>query len=340
MDTTELKQNPKILTDSFGRVHDYLRISIMERCNLRCTYCMPEEGIQLRPREEFMRSEEILAIAKTFVDLGVKKIRLTGGEPLIRKDAANIISDLGKLPVELTITTNGILVDRFIDVFKEAGIKSINVSVDTLIPSRMKQITRRDFYDHILSNINLLRSEGFTVKINMVVMRGVNDDEIEDFISWSIDKPFHIRFIEFMPFDGNSWDWSKGVSYQEILLRAKQKFGSDKIIRIEDQLNDTAKNFKVEGGKGTFAIISSVTNPFCDSCNRIRLTADGKIKNCLFSIEETDLLTSMRQGTNIRTMIIDSVHHKKAVRAGMNTFEELSDPDRHQHNRSMVAIGG
>lgn len=340
IDTTDLNPTTNILTDSFGRQHDYLRISIMERCNLRCTYCMPEEGIQLRPREEFMRSEEILFLAKTFVDLGVKKIRLTGGEPLIRKDAANIIEQLGELPVELTITTNGILVDRFIDVFKGAGIKSINVSVDTLIPSKMKEITRRDYYDPIMANIDLLAKEGFTVKINKVVMKGVNDDEIEDFISWSINKPFHIRFIEFMPFDGNSWDWSKGVSYQEILLRAKQKFGAENIIRLTDQPNDTAKNFRVDGAQGTFAVISSVTNPFCDTCNRLRLTADGKIKNCLFSNQETDLLTALRNGDDVGELIAWSVRNKKAVRAGMNSFKQFSDPDTHKENRSMTTIGG
>ena len=301
---------------------------------------MPEEGIQLRPREEFMRSEEILFLAKSFVDLGVKKIRLTGGEPLIRKDAANIISSLGQLPVELTITTNGILVDRFIDDFKKAGIRSINVSVDTLIPSRMKEITRRDYFDRIMSNIDLLNQEGFIIKINVVVMKDVNDDEIEDFIYWSINKPFHIRFIEFMPFDGNSWDWSKGVSYQEIVLKANQKFGSDKIIKPDDQPNDTAKTFKVEGALGTFAVISSVTNPFCDSCNRLRLTADGKIKNCLFSNEETDLLSALRNGDNIHELITSSVINKKAVRSGMNSFKQFSNPETHRENRSMTTIGG
>jgi len=287
-----------------------------------------------------MRSEEIHFLAKTFIDLGVKKIRLTGGEPLIRKDAASIIKSLGKLPIELTITTNGILLDRFIDDFKNAGIQSVNVSVDTLIQSRMKEITRRDHYHRIMSNIDLLAEKGFTIKINMVVMNCVNDDEIEDFISWSIDKPIHIRFIEFMPFDGNSWDWSKGISYQEILLRAKKRFGENQVIKLTDQPNDTAKNYRIEGAKGTFAVISSVTNPFCDSCNRIRLTADGKIKNCLFSDSETDLLTPLRAGKDVLPIISDSIKNKKAVRGGMNTFKQFSDPGGHAENRSMTTIGG
>ncbi|MFT4525917.1 MAG: molybdenum cofactor biosynthesis protein A [Bacteroidia bacterium] len=301
---------------------------------------MPEEGIQLRPREEFMRSEEILYLAKTFVDLGVTKIRLTGGEPLIRKDAASIIRQLSQLPIELTLTTNAVLVDQFIDVFKEAGIKSINVSIDTLQRDRMKEITRRDQFDRIFRNLELLEQSGIKVKINMVVMRGVNDDEIEDFITWSIDKPYNIRFIEFMPFDGNSWDWSKGISYQEIILKAKNKFGYERVIRIDDQPNDTAKNYKVEGAKGTFAVISSVTNPFCDSCNRIRLTADGKIKNCLFSNGETDLLSALRAGEDVLPLIAESISSKKAVRAGLNSFEQFSNPESHKDNRSMTTIGG
>ena len=287
-----------------------------------------------------MRSEEILCLAKTFVKLGVRKIRLTGGEPLLRKDAASIIRQLSELPIELTMTTNAVLADKFLEVFKEAGIRSLNVSLDTLDEARMQEITRRDQYDRILQNIELLDNSGFTIKINMVVMRGVNDDEIEDFISWSIDKPYHIRFIEFMPFDGNNWDWSKGISYQEILLRAKKRFGENQMIRLKDAPNDTSKNFKIEGAKGTFAIISSVTNPFCDSCNRIRLTADGKIKNCLFSNSETDLLGALRNGENVLPLIRDSIRNKKSVRAGMNSFHQFSDPEIHAENRSMTTIGG
>ena len=328
------------LIDRFGRRHDYLRISLTERCNLRCVYCMPAEGIMLRPREQFMRAEEVIVIARMFTDLGVKKIRLTGGEPLVRKDAAQIITELGRLPVELAITTNGVLVDQFVDVFKEAGLRSVNVSLDSLRPERMQAISRRDPFARTTANIRLLQDAGFHVKVNMVVMRGVNDDEVTDFMAWSRNEPVHVRFIEFMPFDGNRWDWSKGVSGEEILARATERFGATGYERLTDRPNDTARNYRLQGGQGTFAVISSVTNPFCDSCNRIRLTADGKLKNCLFSQSETDLLTVLRSGGDIKDLIIGSVLNKKAVRGGMDSFEQLADPVRHGANRSMVAIGG
>ncbi|HNK85697.1 MAG TPA: GTP 3',8-cyclase MoaA [Flavobacteriales bacterium] len=328
------------LIDRFGRRHDYLRISLTERCNLRCVYCMPAEGIMLRPREQFMRAEEVIVMARMFTDLGVKKIRLTGGEPLVRKDAAQIITELGRLPVELAITTNGVLVDQFVDVFKEAGLRSVNVSLDSLRPERMQAISRRDPFARTTANIRLLQDAGFHVKVNMVVMRGVNDDEVTDFMAWSRNEPVHVRFIEFMPFDGNRWDWSKGVSGEEILARATERFGATGYERLTDRPNDTARNYRLQGGQGTFAVISSVTNPFCDSCNRIRLTADGKLKNCLFSQSETDLLTVLRSGGDIKDLIIGSVLNKKAVRGGMDSFEQLADPVRHGANRSMVAIGG
>jgi cyclic pyranopterin phosphate synthase len=328
------------LIDRFGRRHDYLRISLTERCNLRCVYCMPAEGIMLRPREQFMRTDEVLAIARIFTDMGVKKIRLTGGEPLVRKDAAHIIRELGRLSVEMAITTNGVLVDEYIDVFEEAGLRSVNVSLDSLRPERMRAISRRDPFARTMANIRLLQDRGFHVKVNMVVMRGVNDDEVTDLMAWSRNEPVHVRFIEFMPFDGNRWDWSKGVSGEEILARATERFGATGYERLTDRPNDTARNYRLVDGQGTFAVISSVTNPFCDTCNRIRLTADGKLKNCLFGRHETDLLSALRSGADIKELIIGSVLNKKAVRNGMDSFEQLADPAQHGANRSMVAIGG
>lgn len=335
-----VSEKKKTLNDSFGRKHDYLRISLTERCNLRCFYCMPAEGIPLRDKAHFMRTEEILYMAKTFVDLGVKKIRITGGEPLVRKDAANIIRQLSELPIELAISTNGILVDQHIDTFEEAGIRTVNVSLDSLKHERTTSITRRDHFTRIMSNIELLIKRGFEVKINTVLMRGTNDDELTDFIEWTRKIPVNVRFIEFMPFGGNNWDWSKGISLDEILTRTTKQFGAFGFERITDRPNDTSKNYRLKGGKGTFAIISSVTNPFCDTCNRIRLTADGKLKNCLFSNNETDLLTALRAGQNITPLIEESVLNKKAVRAGMNSLEDFSDPNQNQNNRSMIAIGG
>jgi len=331
---------PTALIDRFGRRHDYLRISLTERCNLRCTYCMPPEGIMLRPREEFMRAGEVLALAKAFVGLGVRKIRLTGGEPLVRKDAEHIIRSLGELPVELAITTNGVLLDRFVDVFGQVGLRSVNVSLDSLVPERMQAISRRPYFQRIMDNIRLMQDRGFHLKLNMVVMRGVNDDEVTDFMEWSRNEALHVRFIEFMPFNGNAWDWGKGVPERELLARAAERFGPTGFERIADRPNDTARNYRLQGGKGTFAIISSVTNPFCGTCNRIRLTADGKLKNCLFGRQEADLLGALRRGGDVRPLILRSVLHKQAVRGGMDSFEQFADPALHGGNRSMVAIGG
>lgn len=334
-----MDHNGNILTDQFGRIHDYMRISLTERCNLRCFYCMPEEGITLRPSSQFMNKDEVISIAKTFVDLGVKKIRLTGGEPLVRKDAKEIIEALSKLPVELAITTNGVLVDKFIDTFLSCGLKSINVSLDSLQKEKLNKISRRDYFDTIISNINLLIKHNFHVKLNAVIMRGVNDNEIIDFVEFTREKNVHFRFIEFMPFNGNKWDWSKGLSYKEMMAIVNSKYAAG-VLKIEDGKNDTAKNYKIKGFTGTFAVISSVSNPFCDTCNRIRLTADGKLKNCLFSNHETDLLSSLRSGNDISPLILESILNKKARRGGMNTFTQLSNPVTHTQNRSMLAIGG
>jgi molybdenum cofactor biosynthesis protein A len=328
-----------ILTDGFGRKHDYLRISLIERCNLRCVYCMPEEGIPLRPKSHFMRTKEVLELARIFVEEGVKKIRLTGGEPLIRRDADNVIRGLGRLSVELAITTNGVIVDRFIDVFQESGVQSVNVSLDSLKPQRMASISRRDYFDKIMSNILLLRDEGFRLKVNAVLMRGVNDDEISDFIRWSHNENIHVRFIEFMPFDGNSWDKSRCVSEAEVLKTARDTFGADNIERVLDRPNDTSHNYRIVGSTAGFAIISTVTNPFCDSCNRLRLTADGKMKNCLFSTEENDLLSALRSGKDVRPLIAMSVRMKKAARGGF-TDEQFDNFENHKDNRAMTVIGG
>lgn len=328
------------ITDNFGRVHDYLRISLTELCNLRCFYCMPEEGVPLRNKAEFMTHEEILEIAAIFVKMGVKKIRLTGGEPLVKGNIENILLGLSKLGVELAITTNGILVDKYIDVLKETNIKNINVSLDTLNNEKFLKISRRDYFNKVLNNIDLLASEGFNVKLNTVLMRNVNDDEILDFINVGKNKNIHTRFIEFMPFDGNNWSWEKGVSLKEVLDKAVHFFGTQKVLKINDAPNDTARNYQIEGFKGSFAVISSVTNPFCDTCNRIRLTADGKIKNCLFSNIETDLLTPYRNGEDIMPHILSSIKNKKQSRGGITSFEEFVNDAAAHKNRSMITIGG
>lgn len=329
-----------ILKDSFGRKHTYLRISLTELCNLRCTYCMPSEGIQLSPRSHIMTYDEVYTIAKTFVDYGVTKIRLTGGEPLVRRDAEIIIRKLSTLPVELSITSNAVIIDRFIDVFKQCNIKNINVSLDSLDPEKFKKITRRNNFDKVYQNIMLLINEGFHVKLNIVLINGFNNNEIIDFIEFTKDVPITVRFIEFMPFDGNKWDKAKMVSFDQIIKIVHAYYHKSDIIRILDAPNDTSKNYRIKNYHGSFAVISSVTNPFCDTCNRIRLTANGRLKNCLFSDSESDILTSLRLGRTIEPIIKDAVQSKLKIRGGMDTLKKLEQPELHGKNRSMITIGG
>lgn len=328
------------MQDSHGRDHTYLRISLVERCNLRCFYCMPSEGIALTPKNQILTYEEIYEIAKTFVKNGVTKIRLTGGEPLIRKDIPIILEKLASLPVELSITTNAVIIHKFIDVLKINGVKNVNLSLDTLDREKYKKITLRDHFNTVYNNLLLLVKEGFNVKINAVLIRGVNDDEITNFINLTKDLPVSVRFIEFMPFDGNSWDMSKMVSYAEVMAIVNSSFQQTDIERMQDAPNDTAKNYKIKSYNGSFAIISSVTNPFCDSCNRLRLTANGQLKNCLFSSTESDLLTPLREGRSIEPLIQKAVLSKLKIRGGMDKLEKLQEPELHNQNRNMTTIGG
>tara|TARA_B100000959_G_scaffold236672_1_gene255606 strand:+ start:956 stop:1852 length:897 start_codon:yes stop_codon:yes gene_type:complete len=298
---------------------------------------MPDEKINFYPNSKLMSADELLNIAKIFVSLGVKKIRLTGGEPLIRKDAREIIARLSNLPIELAITSNGYLIDEYLDLFHEVGLKSVNISLDTLDAEKFHAITKRNYLKKVLSNIKLFIDNGFHVKINMVALKGVNLHEIKDFVQWTKNERIHVRFIEFMPFNGNSWDFSKIVSYKEVLNIVEENFEFD---RIQDAKNDTAKNYRLKDGKGTFAVISSITDSFCSTCNRIRLTADGKIKNCLFSNAELDLLTSYRKDEDIEELIFKNIESKFAERGGFQDFKELKEEKDFGKGRCMFAIGG
>jgi GTP 3',8-cyclase len=326
-----------MLIDHHNRVHDYLRISLTDNCNLRCFYCMPEEDYAFIPNKQLMQKEEIVAMASLFVQQGVKKIRLTGGEPLVRKDAAEIIQALGKLGVDLTITTNATRIHLFIDDLKQAGVKSVNISLDTLQQDKFQLLTRRDQFGIVKENIDLLLANDFRVKVNMVVVKGMNDHEIVDFIEWTKHIPIQIRFIEFMPFDGNKWNSDKLVTLQEMLTLIRARY---RVTPTQNEPNDTSKRYKIEGHKGSFAIISTMSNPFCSTCNRIRLTADGKIKNCLFSSSETDLLTPLREGADILPLIKQSIASKHKELGGQfsKDFEKIDTNEL--HNRSMIAIGG
>lgn len=326
-----------MLYDNHGRLHDYLRISLTDNCNFRCHYCIPDEDPKFLPHSKLMSADEIDAIAKEFVKLGVKKIRLTGGEPLVRHDAAEIITELSKYPVDLTLTTNGYRIEEFIPVFKKASINTINISLDTLDRYKFLFITKRNAFEKVWKNIQLLIAEGLHVKINTVVMRGFNDDEVPDFIEWTKHQPVHIRFIEFMPFDGNRWKDSKVFSYQEILDIASSKYS---FVRMIDALNETAKKFKPLGHEGTFAVISTMSAPFCSNCNRMRLTADGKMKNCLFSQNEVDILTALRKGKNIVPFIRQCVTDKLPALGGQFQGDFKKIDAGSIKNRSMISIGG
>jgi cyclic pyranopterin phosphate synthase len=326
-----------MIIDKYNRVHDYLRISLTDNCNLRCFYCMPEEEYDFTPASKLMQAGEIESLAKIFINLGVNKIRLTGGEPLVRKDAAEIILSLSKLPVKLTLTTNGSRLHEFVDVLEEANMRSLNISLDTLQPEKFQLITRRDRFQKVYENIQLLLKKNFHVKVNMVVMKGLNDNEINDFVEWTKLEPVHVRFIEFMPFTGNRWTSNKVFTMQQMLDVIKEKY---EVVRLQDEKHDTAKGYKVPGHPGTFAIISTMSANFCANCNRMRLTADGKMKNCLFSEQETDLLSALRNGEDVVPLIYKSIYSKAKELGGQFTtdFKQLHAEDI--HNRSMITIGG
>ena len=326
-----------MIVDKYNRVHDYLRISLTDNCNLRCFYCMPEEDYEFTPASRLMQCHEIEALSKIFVDLGVTKIRLTGGEPLVRKDAKEIIMALSKLPVKLTLTTNATRLHDFSDTLAQAGIRSLNISLDTLQSDKFLLVTRRDQFKQVYDNIRLMIKKGFHVKVNMVVMKGLNENEINDFVEWTKHEPVHVRFIEFMPFTGNRWTSNKVFSYHEMLELIESKY---EVIKLQDEKHDTAKKFQVPGHIGTFAVISTMSENFCGTCNRMRLTSDGKMKNCLFSRTETDLLTALRNGEDVVALIHQSIRSKAKELGGQFTpdFEHLHAEDI--NNRSMITIGG
>ncbi len=325
------------MIDSFNRVHNYLRISLTDNCNLRCFYCMPEEEYEFTPASRLMQVPEIEKLAALFVEQGINKIRLTGGEPLVRKDAADIILALAKLPVTLTMTTNGTRLHEFIDVLEKANITSLNISLDTLQADRFQLITRRNQFETVMDNINLLLSKNFHVKINVVVMKGLNDDEIGDFIAWTKHTPVHVRFIEFMPFHGNRWSSNKVVTLREILNIVEAQYA---VRPLKDEKHATAKKFLVPGHAGSFAVISTMSANFCGDCNRIRLTADGKMKNCLFSKEETDLLSALRNDEPILPLIHKSLAGKAKELGGQFTADFTNLEESSIKNRSMITIGG
>jgi GTP 3',8-cyclase len=326
-----------MLYDSFQRIHDYLRISLTDSCNFRCAYCMPNEEIEVMPHSHLMQTGEIEALAKTFVSLGVKKIRLTGGEPLVRKEFPDILQRLSKLPVELTMTTNGILVNKHIELMKAADMRSINVSLDSLNRETFHKLTKRDQFQQVWDNILLLLDHGFRVKINAVALAGIIEKEILDFVKITEKLPLHVRFIEFMPFQGNHWKSEKVITARQMLDLVQERLH---VTKLQDEPHATARKYQVPGYRGTFAFITTMSEHFCGDCNRMRLTADGKMKNCLFGKEEMDLLGALRKGQDVESLIVESVKRKHAMLGGQFSPDYLKAKADEIENRSMIKIGG
>jgi molybdenum cofactor biosynthesis protein A len=326
-----------LLTDTFGRRHTYLRISLTERCNLRCTYCMPSNGVELKPKSHIMTYEEILRLAGLFASMGVTKIRLTGGEPLIRKEIEQLVANLSAIPgiESLAITTNGLLLSRKLKALQEGGVTLFNISLDTLREDRFERVTRRKGLQEVLEAIQDALAAGYDpVKVNAVVMKGFNDDELTDFVAMTEHQPIEVRFIEYMPFGGNEWKDDVFMSYQAMLDTIRTVYPG--IQRLDDGPNETSKTWQVPGFRGSVGFISSMSDQFCAGCNRIRLTADGQLKVCLFGSQEVNLRDMMRDGvsdSDLKTAVHGALSRKKASHAGMY---EIAKSD----NRPMILIGG
>ena len=325
-----------MLIDTFGRKATDLRISVTDRCNYRCVYCMPAH-VEWMPKPEILTFEEIQFLARLFAAEGVKEIRLTGGEPLVRKDLHRLVSMLGEIEgiESISLTTNGYHLKRQAQQLYDAGIRRINISLDSLRPKRFAEITRSDSFNSVMEGIEEAKKTGFDpIKINCVAIRGFNDDEVVDFLRWGAENRLQIRFIEFMPLDGDHlWDLKNVLTQAEILEKAAQfqPVGGD----AQGEPAPAVK-YSYSDGAGEFGIIASVTEPFCSHCSRIRITADGKFRNCLFALEETDLRGPLRAGAppeELVTLIRSAVLRKWAG-------HKIGDTDFVQPDRAMYAIGG
>eukprot|EP00775_Hariotina_reticulata_P003731 gene3731-3992_t len=330
----------QMLTDRFRRKHSYLRISLTERCNLRCTYCMPADGVELTPSQQLLTPEEVERLATMFVRAGVSKIRLTGGEPTVRRDLLDIVQRLNSLrPLGLStiaMTSNGVVLSKQLPALVDAGLDALNISLDSLRSERFEQLTRRKGHHKVLESIGRAVELGFDpVKVNVVVMRGVNDDEMADFVELTRHQPVNVRFIEYMPFDGNVWSTNKMVTYREMMQRVADSF-PEGLERQQDPAGEVAKNFTVPGFRGSVSFITSMTHAFCGDCNRLRVLADGALKVCLFGPNEVSLRDAIRGGVSdaeLAAVISAAVDNKKAAHAGMEVLAVTQ-------NRPMITIGG
>ena len=292
------------LVDGFNRKIDYMRISITDRCNLRCRYCMPRHGIELIPHEDLLTFEEITRVVQVFASSGISKIRLTGGEPLVRRDVVDLICRLKRVQGirDLSLTSNGVLLESFAERLSAAGLDRINISLDSLKPGRFRQITRRDAFRQVWAGIEKSLKVGFhPVKLNVVAIKGVNEDEIIDFARLTLDRSLHVRFIEYMPSgEGQTWKPEDVLTIDQI-RRQIEKFGP--LSRVDSEShNGPAVTYRWKGARGQIGFISPISRHFCEQCNRLRLTSDGKLRPCLFSDDEVDLKAYLRNGYDDRKL--------------------------------------
>jgi GTP 3',8-cyclase len=327
------------LIDSYGRQISDLRISVTDRCNFRCVYCMPEEGMQWLKRETILSFEEIERISRVAVDLGIEEIRLTGGEPTLRPDLPELVRRLSVLPLRsLSLTTNGFLLRRLAKPLAEAGLKRINVSLDTLQHDRFHQIARRHGLDEVLAGLaELERYPSIApIKLNVVAMRDFTEDEVVAFAEFARRKPYVVRFIEFMPLDADgNWQRERVLSGDEIKAIIERDFMP--LVPVAAEPSSTSRRFTFADGVGEVGFINPVSQPFCGTCNRIRLTADGQLRTCLFSVDEWDLRAPLRAGASdedLAEILIDAVSHKE-LKHKINEGEAFQ-----RASRSMSQIGG
>ncbi len=331
--------SPLPLIDSFGRVHNNLRISVTDRCNIRCTYCMPE-SVQFLPRHDLLSFEEIERVVRVAATLGIDKIRLTGGEPLVRRELPGLVARIAAIPgiKDVGLTTNGILLPELAQPLKAAGLRRINVSLDTMDPVRFRELTRRDGWEQVIEGIHAARRAGFDpIKINAIALKGVTEADLLPLARFARENALELRFIEYMPLDvADAWDRSKVLLAEEILERLRQGIGPLTPAADQDP-RAPAVDYDYVDGRGRVGVIASVSRPFCGSCNRIRLTADGKLRNCLFALDETDLRALLRQNepndAEIARAIRDSV-------AGKWEGHEINSSRFIKPERLMHAIGG
>ncbi|MBO0721807.1 MAG: GTP 3',8-cyclase MoaA [Blastocatellia bacterium] len=331
--------NPISLKDSFGRVIRDLRISITDRCNFRCFYCMPKEAMEWQPKAEILSYEEIVELAEVFVSLGIDKLRVTGGEPMVRRDSESLIARLAQIEgvADLAMTTNAHFLRGRARALKEAGLQRITVSLDSLTPERFALLTGRNELSQVLEGIDAALEAGLSpVKINCVMIRGINDDQAEKFAGFAREKGAHVRFIEFMPLDnGKIWRREMVVPGDELRKRIEAVFPLER-VESENQ-SETARRWRfADGAPGEIGFINPVTQPFCGHCSRIRLTADGMIRTCLFSTVEHNIKRLMRGGAS-RAELVDFI---VAVVEKKEDRHHINDPDFVQPLRTMSCIGG